>query len=108
MKVLFLNSPLKFSLVPRKYPLLTDTLTLTLRKEMTNEIYTPNFTFSVGQKLQVTITNQESYFKILDKFEIEIKNGEETIYLGRLQILKEGTNTQTFEYSSQNERFNYK
>lgn len=107
MKVVFLNTPLKFSLIPRTYPLANDVLSLSLRKEIDNTILTPAFTFIVGQKLEITITNQPIDFKPLNKYEIEIKNGNEVIYLGRLQVLKEGTDTQNFEYGNQNGRFTY-
>lgn len=107
MKVLFLDNPLKISLIPRKYPLAGDVLTLTLRKEMDDTILTPAFTFTVGQKLELTITTQPVQFKVLDKFDFELKNGSEVIYLGKIQILKNGTNTQNFEYGSQNQRFQY-
>lgn len=107
MKVLFLNTPLKFSVIPRVYPLSNDSLSLTLRKEINNIILTPEFTFSVGQKLEITLTEQPIEFAILDKYEIEIKNDNEVIYLGKLQILKEGTNTQDFEYGNNNGRYSY-
>jgi hypothetical protein len=108
MKVLFLNTPLVFSLIPRIYPLESDILTLTLRKETGSTILNPAFTFTVGQKLEITITTQPAQFKILDKFEFELKKGNDVIYLGRIQILKEGTNIQNFNYAEQNERFTYK
>jgi hypothetical protein len=108
MKVLFLNTPLVFSLIPRIYPLESDILTLTLRKETGSTILTPEFTFTVGQKLEITITTQPEKFKILDKFEFELKKGNEILYLGKIQILKEGTNIQNFNYAEQNERFTYK
>lgn len=107
MKVLFLNTPLKISLIPRKYPLATDTLSLSLRKEINNLVLTPDFTFTVGEKLEITITNQPVEFTILDKYEFELKNGNEVIYLGKIQILKEGTSIQNFEYEQQNGRFGY-
>jgi len=108
MKVLFLNTPLVFSLIPRIYPLSTDNLVLTLRKETGSTTFTPEFIFTVGQKLQITITTQPAQFKILDKFEFELKKGNDVIYLGKIQILKEGTNIQNFNYAEQNERFTYK
>jgi len=108
MKVLFLNTPLVFSLIPRIYPIESDNLTLTLRKETGSTILTPEFTFTVGQKLQITITAQPAQFKILDKFEFELKRDDEILYLGKIQILKEGTNIQNFNYAEQNERFTYK
>lgn len=107
MKVLFLDTPLIFSLIPRSYPLSNDVLLLSLRREIDNTVLTPGITFSVGQKLEVTITTQPAEFKILDKWEFELKNGSEVIYLGKLQILKIGTNTQNFEYGNNNGRFEY-
>ena len=107
MKVLFLDTPLIFSLIPRKFPLANDVLSLSLRKEIDNTILTPDFTFSVGQKLEITIVTQPIEFEVLDKYEIELKNGADIIYLGKLQILKDGTNTQNFEYGNQNGRFTY-
>lgn len=107
MKVLFLDTPLKISLIPRKYPLENDVLSLTLRKEIDDTILTPEFTFEVGEKLELTITEQPEEFAILDKYEFELKNGDDVIYLGKIQILKEGTSIQNFEYGSQNERFQY-
>lgn len=107
MKVLFLNLPLKISLIPRKYPNLNDILTLSLRKEIDNTILTPAFTYTIGQKLVITITNQPLDFKILNKYDFELKKGSEILYLGKIQILKAGTNTQNFEYGSQNGRFEY-
>lgn len=107
MKAVFLNNPLTFSLIPRIYPSLSDNLVLTLRKEIDNTILTPEFTFTVDEKLNITITEQPNSFQILNKYEIELKNGSEIIYLGKLIVLKDGTNTQTFEYGTQNERFTY-
>lgn len=107
MKVLFLDTPLKFSLIPRKYPLSNDVLFLYLRKEINDVILTPDFTFVVGEKLEITITTQPEEFQILDKYEFELKNGDDTIYLGKIQILKEATSIQNFEYEQQNGRFGY-
>jgi hypothetical protein len=108
MKVLFLNTPLVFLLIPRIYPSALDNLVLTLRKETGSTTITPAFTFTVGQKLEITITTQPVQFKILDKFEFELKRGDEILYLGKIQILKAGTNIQNFNYAEQNERFTYK
>jgi len=108
MKVLFLNTPLFFSLIPRIYPSENDNLVLTLRKETGSAKITPEFTFTVGQKLQITITAQPVQFKILDKFEFELKRGNDILYLGKIQILKQGTDIQNFNYAEQNERFTYK
>ena len=106
MKVLFLDKPLIFYVVPRQYPSEIDTLTLTLRKEMTSEVLTPDFTFTVGKKLRLTVTEQPD-FQVGDKYEIEIKNNIDVIYLGKLIIVNSDTDVQNFEYTTQNGRFTY-
>jgi hypothetical protein len=107
MKAIFLDNPLIFSLIPRKYPLITDDLSLNLRREIDDLVLTPEISFTIDDKLNITIVEQPEQFKILDKFEIELKNGSEVIYRGKLIILKEGTNTQNFEYGNNNGRFSY-
>lgn len=101
MKVLFLNDPLIFSVIPRDYPLEIDNISLTLRNEFTDEIITPEITFEVGQKLEITITEQPETFAENQKFEVTILNDEKTIYLGKLIILKSGTDIQNYEYKQQ-------
>ncbi len=107
MKAIFLENPLSFSLIPRVYPEVGDTLRMNLRKEIDNTVISPPFTYNVDEKLNITITEQPEEFNILDKFEIELFNEDELIYLGKLIILKNGTNTQNFEYGTQNQRFTY-
>lgn len=101
MKVLFLNNPLIFSVIPRNYPSETDNISLTLRNEMTDEVLTPNITFEVGQKLEITITEQPDNFAENQKYEVSILNDETIIYLGKLIILKSGTDIQNYEYRQQ-------
>jgi len=109
MKVLFLDAALDLYLIPRVYPLLTDTLTLTLRNESSNETITPAVTFVLGEKLKVTITTQPTDFKTQNKYELELKNGTSVIYRGKIIILAQGTDVQNYEYSSQpNAKYGYK
>lgn len=109
MKVLFLTETLIFSVIPRLYPKTTDVLTLSLRNEQTDIIITPEITFTVTDKLNITITNQPDDFKSQFKYEINIKNGSDLIYLGRMIVLDSGTDVQNYENSTQsNGRFNYK
>lgn len=109
MKALKLIAPLEMFFIPREYPKLSDTLVLSLRREITNEIKTPTFIFEVGQKLKITITENVDYFKPNEKFEIEIKNGNKTIYLGKLQTFTNETEIQNYEYSQQEiKRFGFK
>lgn len=109
MKVLFLTEPLIFSVIPRSYPLITDTIILSLRNEMTDTVLTPAITFTVTDKLNITITAQPSDFKSQNKYEVTIKNGTDLIYLGKMIILESGTDVQNYENSTQtNEKFGYK
>ena len=58
MKAIFLDEPLIFYLIPRKYPLISDTLSLSLRREIDNLTLTPEIDFEIGEKLEITITDQ--------------------------------------------------
>ena len=109
MKVLFLTEALTFSAIPLAYPLITDSLTLSLRNEQTDAAIAPAITFTVTDKLNITITDQPSDFKTQNKYEVIVKNGGDIIYLGRAIVLESGTDVQNYEYSTQsNERFGYK
>jgi hypothetical protein len=101
MKVLFLNEPLIFSVIPREYPSENDNISLTLRNEMTDNLLTPSITFEVGQKLQITIVDESITFVENQKFEVTIKKDDKIIYLGKLIILKSGTDIQNYEYKQQ-------
>lgn len=101
MKVLFLDAVLDFYLIPRVYPLITDTLTLSLRSEITNEVLTPPVTFTIEEQLKINITTQPTEFAIQNKYEVELKNGTDVIYRGKMIILAEDTDVQNYEYSSQ-------
>ncbi len=109
MKVLFFDTPLIFNLIPRVYPLITDTLTLNLRNESSNEAISPAVTFIISEKLEITITAQPVDFKTQNKYEIELKNGTDVIYRGKMIILAEGTDVQNYEYITQpNAKFGFK
>lgn len=109
MKVLFLGSSLLIKVVPRVYPQITDTLVLRLRNEITGIILTPEINFSVGQTLDVTLLNPQTDFKVQNKYEIEISNDGWVIYRGKLIILEDGTDVQTYNYGQEsNSRFNFK
>jgi hypothetical protein len=136
MKVLFLQTPLMFSLIPRQYPKETDVLTLVLRNEYTNEFLIPKITFSVDEKLTIElidlsqstidlanitidsllvlgdpINNLEfpADFKTQNKYEITLLNANEIIYKGKMIVLEAGTDIQNYDYGSQTtSRFQYK
>jgi hypothetical protein len=109
MKVLFLTEDLVFSMVPRVYPEVGDDVTLSLRNEMTDTVIGPGITFTVTDKLNITLTAQPDDFKSQNKYEVTVKNGGDLIYLGKLIVLDTGTDVQNYENSTQaNERFGYK
>jgi hypothetical protein len=59
--------------------------------------------------LNIKILSQPSDFESQNKYEIELKNGLNVIYRGKLLILEQGTNIQNYEYGSQTKtRFDYK
>lgn len=102
MKVLFKGKPLIIRLIPRFDVLKSDTISLSLRNEVTNVVITPEITFESGKRLVITITNEPLDFKIQNKYEIEVKKADKIVYLGKLIVLKEGTDIQNYEYKEQN------
>lgn len=105
MKVLFLDTDLIISVVPRVYPLISDTITIELRNESTNVAITPEIEFTVGEFLTLTVLAQPNDFKAQNKYEFAIKNDGQEIYLGKLIVLKEGTDVQNYEYKTQNNEY---
>ena len=105
MKVLFLDTPLVFSVVPRVYPLISDTLSLHLRNEMSNEVINADIEFTINDYLNVTIVNKPTDFAIQNKYEVIIYNETTIIYIGKLIVLKEGTDVQNYEYKTQNNEY---
>ena len=101
MKVLFLTEPLVISLIPRKYPIISDVLTLNLRNEITGLVINPAITFTVTDKLNITITVQPTDFKTQHKYEVTILKGSAIIYKGKLIVLESGTDIQNYNYGSQ-------
>lgn len=109
MKVLFLTEPLTFSLIPRDYPSQGDDISVSFRNEMTDRQFYVNFTFTITDTLNITLTSEPSDFATQNKYEIEIKNESDLIYLGNLIVLESGTDVQNYENATQtNERFKYK
>lgn len=105
MKVLFLDTDLNFKVIPRSYPLLTDSLELTLRNEQTDLTFTSDITFTIDNYLNISIVSQPIDFKAQNKYEVMIKNNSEIIFLGKLIVLKEGTDVQNYEYKTQNNEY---
>lgn len=107
MKALILNNSLELHLIPRIYPNNTVNLVLNMRNEMTDEVLTPEIIVYITDLLNITILNTE--FKVQDKFQISLFSDGNLIYLGKLIVLKEGTDVQNYEYNTQkNEIFGYR
>lgn len=107
MKALILNNSLELLLIPRFYPNNTVNLVLNMRNEMTDEVLTPEISVCITDLLNITILNTE--FKVQDKFQISLFSDGDLIYLGKLIVLKEGTDVQNYEYNTQtNEIFGYR
>lgn len=104
MKILFKDTELIFSVVPRKYPIITDNLTLELRNELTNEIFTPSFTFDVLEYLIINMENLVD-FEIQNKYNFKIRNNNEIISSGKILFLKDGTSIQDYEYQNQKDDY---
>jgi hypothetical protein len=109
MKVLFLETPLLFSLVPRHYPISTDVLTLVLRNENTNAVLIPLISFTIDKTLVIEVLEQPTDFKTQNKYEVTLLNGLEIIYKGKLIVLEAGTDIQNYNYGSQTtSKYQYK
>ena len=109
MKVLFFNDTLDIYLIPIEIPLIRDILTLELRNEVTNDLFYPNFTFTLTDlNVKITLLEHLADFKMNNKYSFVLKNGVKIIYIGKMICLENGTNIQTYEYGSQtNGRFQY-
>ena len=105
MKVLFLDSDLDFKVIPRTYPTITDNLLVTLRNEQTDLTFNVDTTFTIDNYLNISILSQPIDFKVQNKYELTIKNNGSTIYLGKLIVLKEGTDIQDYTYKTQNNEY---
>jgi len=103
MKVLFLDEPLVFSCIPRNYNI--ENLSLSLRNELTDAVITPAFTYDIDRLLTITITTQPTDFAIQNKYEFTLKSDENIIYLGKLLVLKQGTDIQNYEYNTQKDEY---
>ena len=101
MKVLLYNQPLIFKCIPRDNA--PEDVTMTLRNELTDVIITVPITYVIDtKKMTVTIPTQPTDFAIQNKYEVIIYSKENIIYIGKLVILKYGTDVQNYEYQNQN------
>lgn len=94
-------------MIPRKFPVAGNTLTLELRNELTGALFTPDFDYLIGEYLNITMV-QISDFKIQNKYNFKIRNNGEIISSGKILFLKEGTSVQDYNYQQQsNDYYKY-
>lgn len=103
MKVLELNKPIELSAVVRTAPILGNDLILKLRNEFSNLLIEIPITWSESKGRLVFSFNTHADFKAGNKYQLEIYNDTEsqTIYFGKLLIVKENTNIQNYTPSNQ-------
>lgn len=100
MKVLLLNTPFIFSVIPRKYPNFGDNLILGLRDETSEIINNPVITWNTDNQLNITI-DPSVVFITQTKYEVILINNGELIYQGKMIILDQNTDVQNYTYGSQ-------
>tara|TARA_R110000822_G_scaffold62632_1_gene154284 strand:+ start:1197 stop:1523 length:327 start_codon:yes stop_codon:yes gene_type:complete len=102
MKVLKLNTPLKISAVVRVAPVLGDILTMTAVNEFSgnSKEYTLIWDY-LRDRLIFYLSNTNTDFVPENKYEITIKNGVNVIYLGKMIVVNQSTDTQNYTPSSQ-------
>ncbi len=99
MKILFENK-LILSFVPREIPIESE-INVILRNEMTNVLIDEKYTYSlVRGKVFLTI-NPNSDFTAKNKYEVEVKELDKTIYRGKVIYLEEGTDIQNYNQRTQ-------
>ena len=102
MKVLKLNTSFKISAVVRIAPGFSDVLKLTAVNEFNenSKEYTLSWSYS-RNRLTFTLPDTNTDFKANNKYEITIKNGVNTIYLGKMIVVNQLTDIQNYTPSSQ-------
>lgn len=105
MKVIFENEPLIVKLIPRNYPLFNDIIICDFRNEIDNNVITISPSFTVNEFVIFEIQTDLSFFKIQNKYEFTIRNNNEIIYVGKMMVLKAGTDIQNYEYKTQNNEY---
>lgn len=101
MKVLELNKPISIEAVVRFAPTTGDSLSLILRNEFTNLSLNLPLTWSIVKDRLVFSFDMNADFNSGNKYQMEIKNNTQTIYFGKLIIVKENTNIQNYTPSNQ-------
>lgn len=99
MKILFLDTPYTFKIIPRKEISENDTLIVDLKNEFT-KLSTENVVNSFeidGNYVVLTLDSLPIGAKHRDKFELTIKKEADIVYYGKILVLTEGTNVQNYK-----------
>lgn len=99
MKIIINGQPASFDCIPRIYPKETDSISLVLTNENNKTIVEPSFSFIVAQKLSISLDSAD--IVINQKYIIEMRLNNDIIYIGKLMILKEGTDIQNYKNENQ-------
>jgi hypothetical protein len=101
MKVIKLNTPLTIVIVPRLLPIDGDVLIFNAINEFSQVTVTQTITWTKKNGRISFILASNSNFKAGNKYEISISNGANVIYLGKMIVVKEITDTQNYTPSKQ-------
>ena len=101
MKVIKLNTPFEVCVVPRIAPTLEDVLIFTAINEFSQVTVTQTITWTQKNgRISFTLASNID-FKAGNKYEISISKGANVIYLGKMIVVKEITDTQNYTPSKQ-------
>ena len=104
MKIIELGSLVEISAVVRTAPSLLDILVLKLKNETTNVLIEETITwYSHKGRIVFTFDPLPEDFSAGNKYEIQIfnQNTQQTIYLGKLLVVANGTDIQNYTPSKQ-------
>lgn len=98
MKVLFLDTIYNITLIPKIKITETDVIYVNLRNEFTKTTtYLVDFTFEIdGNYLKIMLNSLPNGTKHKDKFEFNVNLGQESVYIGKILVLNNGTNVQNY------------
>ena len=98
MKVVTAALPI-IELVPRFYPIIADTLTLTFE----NGLIIP-FTFILDKNLLILTLTDTAQFKQRENYSFTLLKGTDILYKGKMIFLKNGTDVQNYTNNSQDNK----
>lgn len=103
MKVVTLENAV-VNLIPRSYPAIEDTITLSLRQEGTGSVINPSFNILTKQGYFSFEITDLSELVIRERYELEVLKNSETIYLGVVVYLDSNTDVQNYEPQKQSNK----